>query len=189
MIWEISTNLCYIIEITWGITMTFNFQIDIFWCLEQLQKDGRITERDKLLVQTTHRQKDELKWHPLQWVAKFNLKDQLNQETILTLNRLCLWLAEKSHVPLFVIDPLKADVTALTSVMSQEFAARNHILAVEVHSDRILIGTDQPFMMEWKNNLERSLSPKKVEAVLLNPEQLQRYLIEYYQVSRAARVS
>jgi general secretion pathway protein E len=189
MIWEISTNLCYIIEITWGITMTFNFQIDIFWCLEQLQKDGRITERDKLLVQTTHRQKDELKWHPLQWVAKFNLKDQLNPETILTLNRLCLWLAEKSHVPLFVIDPLKADVTALTSVMSQEFAARNHILAVEVHSDRILIGTDQPFMMEWKNNLERSLSPKKVEAVLLNPEQLQRYLIEYYQVSRAVSSS
>ena len=189
MIWEISINLCYIIEITWGITMTFNFQIDIFWCLEQLQKDGRITERDKLLVQTTHRQKDELKWHPLQWVAKFNLKDQLNPETILTLNRLCLWLAEKSHVPLFVIDPLKADVTALTSVMSQEFAARNHILAVEVHSDRILIGTDQPFMMEWKNNLERSLSPKKVEAVLLNPEQLQRYLIEYYQVSRAVSSS
>ena len=189
MIWEISINLCYIIEIAWGITMTFNFKIDIFWCLEQLQKDGRITERDKLLVQTTHRQKDELKWHPLQWVAKFNLKDQLNPETILTLNRLCLWLAEKSHVPLFVIDPLKADVTALTSVMSQEFAARNHILAVEVHSDRILIGTDQPFMMEWKNNLERSLSPKKVEAVLLNPEQLQRYLIEYYQVSRAVSSS
>jgi len=189
MIWEISINLCYIIEIAWGITMTFNFQIDIFWCLEQLQKDGRINERDKLLVQTTHRQKDELKWHPLQWVAKFNLKDQLNPETILTLNRLCLWLAEKSHVPLFVIDPLKADVTALTSVMSQEFAARNHILAVEVHSDRILIGTDQPFMMEWKNNLERSLSPKKVEAVLLNPEQLQRYLIEYYQVSRAVSSS
>lgn len=189
MIWEISTNLCYIIEITWGITMTFNFQIDIFWCLEQLQKDGRITERDKLLVQTTHRQKDELKWHPLQWVAKFNLKDQLNQETILTLNRLCLWLAEKSQVPLFVIDPLKADVAVLTGVMSQEFAVRNHILAVEVHADRILIGTDQPFSLEWKNNLERSLSPKKVEPVLLNPEQLRRYLVEYYQVSRAVNSS
>ena len=169
--------------------MTFNFQIDIFWCLEQLQKDGRINERDKLLVQTTHRQKEQLKWHPLQWIANFNLKDQLNAGQTLTLNRLCLWLAEKSQVPLFVIDPLKADVAVLTGVMSQEFAVRNHILAVEVHADRILIGTDQPFSLEWKNNLERSLSPKKVEPVLLNPEQLRRYLVEYYQVSRAVNSS
>ena len=169
--------------------MTFNFEIDIFWCLEQLQKDGRINERDKLLVQTTHRQKEQLKWHPLQWIANFNLKDQLNAGQTLTLNRLCLWLAEKSQVPLFVIDPLKADVAVLTGVMSQEFAVRNHILAVEVHADRILIGTDQPFSLEWKNNLERSLSPKKVEPVLLNPEQLRRYLVEYYQVSRAVNYS
>ncbi|KXO81431.1 type II secretion system protein E [Acinetobacter venetianus] len=169
--------------------MTFNFEIDIFWCLEQLQKDGRITERDKLLIQTTHRQKDQLKWHPLQWIASFNLKDQVNPATNLTLNRLCQWLAEKAQIPLYVIDPLKADVTALTSVMSQEFAVRNHILAVEVRAEKLLIGTSQPFSLEWKNNLERSLAPKKIEAVLLSPEQLQRYLVEYYQVSRAVNSS
>ncbi|EPG37604.1 GspE/PulE family protein [Acinetobacter colistiniresistens] len=167
----------------------FSFTVDVTWCLEQLLKDGRITERDKLLIQTTHRQKDQLKWHPLQWIANFNLKDQLNVGSTLALNRLCQWLAEKADIPLFVIDPLKADVAALTSVMSQEFAVRNHILAVEVQPDRILIGTDQPFTTEWLNNLERSLAPKKIEKVLLNPEQLQRYLIEYYQVSRAVSSS
>ncbi|EOR07922.1 general secretion pathway protein E [Acinetobacter genomosp. 15BJ] len=167
----------------------FSFTVDVTWCLEQLLKDGRITERDKLLIQTTHRQKDQLKWHPLQWIANFNLKDQLNVGSTLAMNRLCQWLAEKADIPLFVIDPLKADVAALTSVMSQEFAARNHILAVEVHADRILIGTDQPFTTEWLNNLERSLAPKKIEKVLLNPEQLQRYLVEYYQVSRAVSSS
>ncbi|MFM6906505.1 MAG: GspE/PulE family protein [Acinetobacter tjernbergiae] len=167
----------------------FSFTVDVTWCLEQLLKDGRITERDKLLIQTTHRQKDQLKWHPLQWVGHFNLKDQLNIASTLTVNRLCQWLAEKAEVPLFVIDPLKADVTVLTSVMSQEFAVRNRILAVEVSADRILIGTDQPFITEWQNNLERSLAPKKIERVLLNPEQLQRYLVEYYQVSRAVSSS
>jgi general secretion pathway protein E len=167
----------------------FSFTIDVTWCLEQLQKDGRITERDKLLIQTTHRQKDQLKWHPLQWIASFNLKDQLNVPNTLTLNRLCLWLAEKAEIPLFVIDPLKADVAALTSVMSQEFAVRNHILAVDVQADRILIGTDQPFTTEWLNNLERSLAPRKIEKVLLSPEQLQRYIVEYYQVSRAVSSS
>ena len=55
--------------------MIHNFEIDTVWCLEQLEKDGRITERDRLLIQTTHRQREQLKWHPLQWIANFNLAD------------------------------------------------------------------------------------------------------------------
>ena len=43
------------------IKMNFNFEIDTTWCLEQLHRDGRISERDKLLVQTTHRQREQLK--------------------------------------------------------------------------------------------------------------------------------
>ena len=54
------------------IKMNFNFEIDTTWCLEQLHRDGRISERDKLLVQTTHRQREQLKWHPLQWICHFN---------------------------------------------------------------------------------------------------------------------
>lgn len=167
------------------ITMQFNFEIDTTWCLEQLLKDSRISERDKLLVQTTHRQREQLKWHPLQWIAHFNLSDQKQPQHRLTLTILCQWLAEKTEIPFYVIDPLKADVAALTNVMSQEFALRNRILAVEVSVDTILIGTDQPYLSDWVHNLERSLSPKKIIRVFLNPDQLQRYLIEYYQVSRA----
>lgn len=169
--------------------MQFNFEIDTTWCLEQLQKEGRITERDKLFIQTTHRQREQLKWHPLQWIAHFNLHDQKQANTTLTLQRLTQWLADKAELPLYVIDPLKADVTALTSVMSQEFALRNKILAVEVQADQVLIATDQPFVHEWLHNLERSLAPKKIQRVVLSPDQLQRYIIEYYQVSRAVHSS
>ena len=165
--------------------MTFNFEIDTSWCLDQLQKDGRITERDKMLIQTTHRQRDQLKWHPLQWISNFNLVDQSHPQSKLTLNRLCQWLAEKSGLPFYIIDPLKADVAALTSVMSQEFAVRNRILAVELQNEHVLIATDQPYKSEWITNLERTVLPRKIQRVLLNPEQLQRYLVEYYQVSRA----
>ena len=77
----------------------FSFTVDVTWCLEQLLKDGRITERDKLLIQTTHRQKEQLKWHPLQWIAHFNLKDQLQAGSSLTLIRLCQWLGEKAGIP------------------------------------------------------------------------------------------
>ena len=169
--------------------MKFNYEIDTVWCLEQLLKDGRITERDKLLIQTTHRQKDQLKWHPIQWIAQFNLKDQQSPDKVLNSTRLSQWLAEKSGLAFYVIDPLKADVGKLTSVMSQEFALRNKILAVGITADSVLIGTDQPFMTDWLVNLERSLSPKKIERVILNPEQLHRYLVEYYQVSRAVNSS
>ena len=169
--------------------MKFNFEIDTVWCLEQLLKDGRITERDKLLIQTTHRQKDQLKWHPIQWIAQFNLKDQQSPDKVLNSTRLSQWLAEKSGLAFYVIDPLKADVGKLTSVMSQEFALRNKILAVGITANSVLIGTDQPFMTDWLVNLERSLSPKKIERVILNPEQLHRYLVEYYQVSRAVNSS
>ena len=166
-------------------TMTFNFEIDTSWCLDQLQKDGRITERDKMLIQTTHRQREQLKWHPLQWISNFNLVDQSHPQSTLTLNRLCQWLAEKSGLPFYIIDPLKADVAALTSVMSQEFAVRNGILAVELQNEYVLIATDQPYKNEWVANLERTALPRKIQRVLLSPDQLQRYLVEYYQVSRA----
>ena len=169
--------------------MNFNFEMDTSWCLEQLQKDGRITERNKLLIQTTHRQREQLKWHPLQWIAHFNLVDLSHPQSTLTLNRLCQWIAEKANIPFYIIDPLKADVGALTNIMSQEFAVRNKILAVEIQPDKVLIATDQPFKTEWVANLEHTLAPRKIQRVLLSPDQLQRYLVEYYQVSRAVNSS
>ncbi|KGT48446.1 GspE/PulE family protein [Acinetobacter thermotolerans] len=165
--------------------MKFDFEIDTGWCLEQLFKDGKISERDRMLIQTTHRQREQLKWHPLQWIANFNLVDQSHPQSTLTLNRLCQWLAEKTGLPFYIIDPLKADVQALTSVMSQEYAQRNRILAVEIQPDKVLIATDQPYQTEWMASLQQNISPRKIERVLLSPDQLQRYIVEYYQVSRA----
>ncbi len=165
--------------------MNFNFEIDTAWCLDHLFKDGKISERDRMLVQTTYRKKEQLQWHPLQWIAHFNLVDQSHPQSTLTLNRLCQWLSEKTNLPFYVIDPLKADVQALTSIMSQEYAQRNRILAVEIKADKVLIATDQPYLTDWLHNLQQNIGPRKIERVLLNPKQLQRYMVEYYQVSRA----
>ena len=120
------------------------------------------------LVQTTHRNKKQLAWHPLQWIAQFDLVNQKDPEQKLTLSLLCQWLAEKANLPFYVIDPLKADVPALTEVMSQEFAIRNHILAVEVNDAEVLIGTDQPFLTDWVGYLENGLKPKKIQMTKKN---------------------
>ena len=165
--------------------MQFNFEIDSTWCLEQLYQEGYLSERDQAFIQTTHRQREQLQWHPLQWIASFNLKNQKDLSQVLSLNYLSEWLAKKANIPLYVIDPLKADVALLTGVMSQEFAFKNKILAVDVQPQQVLIATAQPFMQDWLSNLAQSVAPKKVQLVMLNPEQLQRYLVEYYQVSRA----
>lgn len=165
--------------------MPRSLKVDLYWCLDRLKKANKINERDANLVLTTAKSKEQLTWHPLQWIAYFNLVDQAHPELKLTINRLCQWLAAEGQLNYFIIDPLKADVSTLTQVMSQEFALRNRILAVEVYADRVVIGTDQPFYLEWEAGLKSTIKDKKIEIVLLNPEQLTRYLNEYYQVSRA----
>lgn len=168
--------------------MQLNFEIDTRWCLQHLAQDGLISERDQNLVQTTQRQRQQLTWHPLQWIAQFKLRHQ-QQHSALQLQDLCQWLADRTALELYKIDPLTADVAALTEVMSQEFALKNHILAVEVQAAQVLVGTVQPFQRDWISNLERSLLPKKVQLVLLDPAQFQRYVQEFYQVSRAVTAS
>ncbi|OUY06964.1 GspE/PulE family protein [Acinetobacter populi] len=162
-----------------------HLKIDLYWCVEQLKLDHKLSEKDANLILTTSRSREQLTWHPLQWIAYFSVQDISSPETKLTLNRLCQWLAQKAQIDYFVIDPLKADVSLLTQVMSQEFALRNRILAVEVDAEQVVIGTDQPFSLSWQNDLSNTLKHQKLEIVLLNPEQLTRYLHEYYQVSRA----
>lgn len=163
----------------------YSYLIDLQWCLENLMQDGLMSERDKILIQTTHRKREQLSLHPLQWIAEFNLPNKLNVNQKLNLAVLGQWLASKAGIGLFTIDPLKSDVDSLTKIMSEEFAVHNRLLAVDVNDTEVVIGTDQPFMTDWLKSLEQIVKPKQIRRVLVNPDQLQRYLIEYYQVSRA----
>ena len=162
----------------------FSFQVDVRWCLDALLKDGKISQRDVNLIATTPRRKDQLQWHPLQFIASFDLTDATTQQK-LTLPLLSQWLADKAEVPFFRIDPLKVNVPAVTAIMSFEYAERHRILAVAIDSESITIGSDQPFYDDWLENLSHSVRPRQIKRVMLNPEQLNRYLVEFYQVTRA----
>lgn len=164
--------------------MHVDFNVDTTWCLEQLYLDGQITERDQYMVRTTPRQAEQQTWHAMQWIAHFKLTHKQTQ-TALDLAQLCHWLAVKSELPFYQIDPLGMDVAALTQVMTQEFAMKNHILAVELQGDTVVIGTTQPFNQEWCQHIAHSLAPKKIKRVLLDPEQMHRYQLDFYRVSQA----
>ncbi len=162
----------------------FSFQIDVRWCLDALLKEGRINQREVNLIATTPRRKDQLQWHPLQFIAGFDLTDATTQQK-LTISVLSHWLADKADIPFFRIDPLKVNVPEVTAVMSFEYAERHRILAVAMDSESITIGSDQPFYDDWLENLSHSVRPRQIKRVMLNPEQLNRYLVEFYQVTRA----
>jgi general secretion pathway protein E len=162
----------------------FSFKVDVRWCLDALLNDGRISQRDLNLISTTPRRKDQLQWHPLQFIASFDLKDATSQQQ-LSLVTLTQWLADKASLPYLKIDPLKVNVPAVTAIMSYEYAERHRILAVAVDQETVTIGCDQPFYDDWMQNLSHSLRPRSIQRVMLNPELLTRYITEFYQVTKA----
>lgn len=165
--------------------LPFSFRVDLRWCLDELLKDGRITQRDLNLLSTTPRGRDQLNWHPLQVVAHFELEDASGKGKALTLDILTTWLAEKAGLPVFHIDPLKIRAADVTQAMSYKYAERHNILAVAATQDEITIASAQPFYTDWEVGLEQTLRGKKIRRVVANPADIHRYTIEFYRLARA----
>ncbi|MCG8312627.1 MAG: GspE/PulE family protein [Pseudomonadales bacterium] len=159
--------------------------IDLRWVLDALMDDGRISERDANFVSGSRREKDELLWNPLQFIAKFQLQDQQDETKYLDIDRLTEWLAKKADQNVYHIDPLKIDVHAITEIMSFNFAERHHILAVEVKDEEVVIASGQPFYSDWRHGLEQTLRGKVISRVVANPADIQRYTLEFYNLAKS----
>lgn len=164
----------------------YSIVIDLRWCLDELLADSLIDQRGYNLVITSRRNKAQ---HPLLTISEFGLPNghalDSNSENKLTLAWLNQWLAAKADMPLVRIDPLKVDVPAVTQLMSFEYARSQHILPIEVTLDEVVIGTDQPFYTDWHGNIEKLIKSKSYRTVFINPEQINRYRQEFYQVTQA----
>ena len=164
----------------------YSIVIDLRWCLDELLADKVIDQRGYNLVVTSRRDKTQ---HPLLTISEFGLPNShaldTDSESKLTLPWLNQWLAAKAGMPLVRIDPLKVDVPAVTQLMSFEYARSQHILPIEVTLDEVVIGTDQPFYTDWHSNIEKLIKSKIYRTVYINPEQINRYRQEFYQVTQA----
>ncbi len=158
-------------------------RLDLKAVLDALVGDGRVDAEQvqTLMAVAPHGPKRE---HPLALIAHHGWPDQLNPSRQLTLDELSRWLAARFQLPFVTIDPLKVDVPAVTSVMSYAYAERFKILAVEARADEVVIATAEPGVDEWRHELERILS-KRVTPVVANPEDIGRYLLEFYSLSRS----
>lgn len=164
----------------------YSIVIDLRWCLDELLADKVIDQRGYNLVITSRRNKAQ---HPLITISEFGLPNghalDNSPENKLTLAWLNQWLAAKVDMPLVRIDPLKVNVPAVTRLMSFEYARSQHILPIEVTLDEVVIGTDQPFYIDWHGNIEKLIKSKSYRTVFINPEQISRYRQEFYQVTQA----
>ena len=160
-------------------------EVDVRWVMRELLDEQRLTREEFNVISTTPRENKELNWHPLQVVAKYRLVDRVHGQRIMDMEFLSDWLAAKSGLPLYHIDPLKVDVDQITRVMSYAFAERHGIVAVENHRDRVVVACDQPFKPDWQEHLKQVLGDRELEVVFGNPAQLLRSRIEFYNLRRS----
>jgi len=124
--------------------------------------------------------------HPLEAVADRKWKSLLPPHKVLTLDWLVEWLADKLGVPSMHIDPLKIDLGAVTSTMTNAYAERYRILPVAVDRTTLTVATAEPFVRSWADELETILKVT-VKFVFANPVDIRRYLGEFYNLAKSMK--
>src|SRR5690606_13014833 len=160
--------------------------LDSRWLLEELLREGRVSSDEAERILRMPRFGDEAKMHPTEWIAAQKPLDLGTPGKSFTAESLLGWLGARVQQPYFHIDPLKINVTAVTDVMSFQFAQRHRILAVEVTPERVTIASAEPFIAQWQLNLEHALR-RPIRRVLAKSSDLDRYTVEFYALARSVR--
>ena len=124
--------------------------------------------------------------HPLTIIAEQKWKSQLPPHRPLALDDLTEWFASKVGLEYYHIDPLKIDFTSVTDVMSSAYATRFGILPVRVTAQEVVVATVEPFLREWEKEI-KPLVKKPIRRVVANPQDVARYLIEFYNLARSVK--
>ncbi|MBZ0096947.1 MAG: Flp pilus assembly complex ATPase component TadA, partial [Sulfuricella sp.] len=153
--------------------------------LEAMIADGLIEKADAAnLLLPARGARGEV--HPLVQIAEQKWKSAKPPHKLLNLEALTEWLADWVRLPYYHIDPLKINVTAVTNIMSDTYAARFRILPVEVTARAVVVATAEPFLTEWEKELAPILR-LDIKRVVANPLDIQRYLVEFYNLARSVK--
>jgi general secretion pathway protein E len=152
--------------------------------LDDLVGDGMLENEKAAMLKRVVLPQERREKHPLSVVAERGWPNLHDPKTTLSLEFLSQWLAERSDLPYLRIDPLRLDVRAITGVMSYAYAARFNILAVKVEDESVTIACTTPYQGEWVEELSQLLG-KQIKRVIANPEDIKRYLLEFYTLSRS----
>lgn len=159
-------------------------KLDIFPILAELRREGIISEENHNVLSSVRANVTSDEKNALQVIADCGWDHQLQPGKKITLDRMMEWLSAKIDMPVKKIDPLTTDVASITAVMSLAYARRFNIIALEVSPQSVIIGTAEPFFEGWESELAGVLR-KTIVRVLVNPDDIKRYLHEFYNVSKS----
>ncbi|MEP7276187.1 MAG: GspE/PulE family protein [Betaproteobacteria bacterium] len=145
--------------------------------------DGLVERADADKLARSRTQRFE---HPLEAIANERWKSLQPPNKTMSLDWLVEWTAGKLGVPYFHIDPLKIDLGAVTGTMTNAYAERYRILPVAVDRQTLTVATSEPFVRSWADELEKILK-LSVKFVLSNPQDVKRYLGEFYNLARSMK--
>lgn len=158
--------------------------LDIQQILSWLEEDRMVTVDNAKMLRTLAVSPAYLEKNALIVIAERQWVDQRNMHRLLDLETLTVWLAERVEIPYCRIDPLKIDVPKVTAVMSYAYASRFNILPISVDDEFITVATAEPDVKEWEQELSR-INKKGFKRVIANPDEIARYLLEFYTVSKS----
>lgn len=158
--------------------------LDLPFVLGELVREKRLRQDDVDAVLSKPRSAKEQALHPLVYIASFELQDASNEGQSLNRQVLANWLSTFSDMPLYHINPLKIKAATVTQVMSFAFAKQHKILAVEVHTDHVVVATAQPFKLDWMDNLHHVLN-KRIDLVVADPFDIERFSTEFYTLAHS----
>lgn len=162
-------------------TPTKNMKLTLDYVLNLLLDDQLISKQQYTQFKSTYKP-DNNQIHPLVILANKNWKTP--DSYVMTLEKLTQWLAEKTNIPYIRIDPIKIDVSAITGLVSQAYATNLKILPVEMNNKELVVANCEPFFDSWQAELAR-IANRKIKRVLANPKDIDRYLVEFYELSQS----
>jgi general secretion pathway protein E len=152
---------------------------------QALVADGLVPkpDADKLVADRRLHRADH---HPLVVIADQKWRSGKPPHKLLSLEWLTQWLAEKTAMEYYHIDPLKINFSAVTDVMSNHYAARFRILPVEVTTKEAVVATSEPYVKEWEKELKPILK-LDIRRVMANPLDIARYQVEFYNLAKSVK--
>jgi len=159
-------------------------RLDIQEVLTWLENDGMVSDENVRMLRTLAVGREYREKNALSVIAERNWVDQRDGHALLSMDSLATWLADKVELPFYRIDPLKIEVGKVTAVMSYAYASRFNILPISVDEKYITIATAEPFVKEWEHELSR-INHREFKRVISSPDDISRYLLEFFTVSRS----
>ncbi len=149
-------------------------------------EDGLITQEEAERTVARCAQAESVQ-HPLVRLASVSMH-RASDGRALDIESLTSWLAQRTGMAYFRIDPLKVDVGKVADTMSAAYAERHRVLPVQVGPKEVVVATAEPFITDWVAEVERQ-SKRTVRRVLSNPSDISRYTAEFFALAKSVRAA